>query len=221
MELTDCYEENNLRFCRSGDFYIVGTNGSKFQNGFVNPEKITSRIFIPAYVNGIPVREIGSSSLATSPIIENVIIEARINQINMYAFYRDFHLVQINIPNTCQFLFRSAINTADSDGIPPPNSYGLLNVFFEPNSKIRLIGHHALAYRAMVHISICDKVSVGTHTDTFKRSSVVIYSPFHFMIGKIPTTTTNFSSFCMMNKMTFTEKKRLIFKYCLVILFCM
>ena len=192
--MSGCIEYLNVRYCFVNSIFIVGDNVScalvsNPQNGI---------IFIPYKINDTEVKELGAKSFSQCRTIEQVTIEARITQINKYAFLECEKLERINIPNTCKIIQPWGIQTYNATlGKSLPNPYKSLTIFFEANSKIKYIDTHGISYREDVNIYTCERINPILNSETFKGvTNLKIYSPASFVLNKTRSTTREFSSQC-------------------------
>ena len=195
--MVDYYVFENVRYYTINGTFMLGNNETSATD---DPSKGVVNLFVPLKVNNIYVKEIGSRSFLESKFLSTVTIEARITQINNRAFGYCRYLERINIPNTCELILQYGVQTYDSDlGGYKSNPYKKLDVFFEPNSKIKYIDDHAFAYRLNINIYFCNKVQPSIHYYAFVVSpNVTIYSPYSFRFNNIRTTTRNFSTQCVL-----------------------
>ena len=196
--MSGCEIWHELRFCTNSNVFMLGDNFTK-KSGLANSSFCPTLVIIPPNVNGKEVREIGAYALSDCPLIKEIIINARITQINSHAFFASASLEKINIPNTCLYILDSALdfwNQSLGDHITNP---GTSKVFFEPNSKIAFIDNHGISYRENVHIYFCSAVSPRLHKYAFAvTSNVVVYSRVSFIFNGKRTNTSNYSSLCSM-----------------------
>ena len=192
--MSNCIEYLNVKYCFVNNIFIVGDNVSRAlistpQNGI---------IFIPYKINDNEIKEIGANSFSSCNTIEQVTIEARITQINEYAFGWCAKLERINIPNTCKIIQKWGIQTYNTTlGNSLPNPYKSLTIFFEANSKIKYIDTHGISYRENVNIYTCERINPILNPETFKKvTNLKIYSPASFVLNKIRSTTREYSSQC-------------------------
>ena len=193
--MAEYYVFENVRYYTVNGVFMLGNNRTSATD---DSSKEVVNLFVPLKVNDIFVREIGSYAFHESKSLSTVTIEARITQINYRSFSFCRALERINIPNTCEIILPYGANTYNSTlGEYKSNPFKKLDVFFEPNSKIKYIGDHAFAYRTYVNIYFCNKVKPIIHSDVFLKSpNVNIYSPTSFKFFNIKSSARNVSTQC-------------------------
>ena len=160
---------------------IIGDNtttGSGIKSGATVPSKIV----IPFDDGEDPILEIGGMAFQGLAEIREVVILAKINVINQYAFYRCENLAKINIPSSVYLLATSALDlknkTIESIG------KGKTEIFFEQHSRISVFENAAISNKEIIFIYICDVVNI-TLTGSYifggaSRYKVYSYNKFNF-----------------------------------------
>ena len=217
--MTECEEWHEFKFCTVNNIFILGDNQTA-SSGLVNAGKYPSLVIIPPYVNGKEVKEIGAYSLKNCPLIKEIIIEARITQINIYATWGCASLEKIKIPNTCLYIFNSGIhiwNSTLKSGVTNP---GTSRVMFEPNSKISFIGYQGISYRENIYLYFCNKVNPSFSSGAFNcNKKLVVYSPVSFIFNGKRTNSSEYFSACSIPKTCLIQRKRRMqFYLCIILL---
>ena len=148
----------NYTFHESGKFFYVGVGNSsesaRENETYPNAVHIGSTIeevVIPERIDGYRVLEIGGRAFRRCLYLKTVTIQARITQINMYAFYECANLTNINIPSSCEYIGNCAISCIYND----TTANGTLAVKFEPNATIKYVGHFAIERKDVIIIFFC------------------------------------------------------------------
>ena len=214
--MENCVDHENIYYCTVNDKFIVGTDSKTYGNAIVE-RPLQSHIFIPKTVNGNEVKEIGAYAFIECATLSEVTIEARIVRINQHAFCRCCRLTRINIPNTCVSIDPWGLQTFN---ISSPNDYNnvykSLNIYFEPNSKLKTIGQAGIACRETVNIFFCERVDVKIEREAFDKTTYLnVYSPSSFAFYGKRTITKGYSSLCAAPRTCFIRSKA-IFRYSLI-----
>ena len=194
LNMSDCVEYLNVRYCFVNNTFIVGDNESYA----LISEPLNGTIFIPFKIGENEVKEIGARSFMGCISLEQVTIEARITQINDRAFVSCEKLQKINVPNTCTIIQGWGLQTYNiTYGGYRPNPYKSFTIFFEPNSRIKYIDTRGISFRVNVNIYTCERINPNIVSDTFKEvKNLKIYSPVSFVFNNISSITKNYSSQC-------------------------
>ena len=191
--MSNCIGYKGIKYCSFDDYLIVGTNTSSNGNALIDRNQ--DHIHIPLEINGTKIKELGQCAFKGCKSLISVLIEARITQIGKNCFSECSKLERITIPNTCIYIMGWGIQTYSSEFTNEANKYEKLEVFFEPNSQIIFLGSHAISYREIVEIHICNIVQPTVVSGAFtKNTKTTVYSPYNFVFGNIRTTTSNYSS---------------------------
>ena len=194
--MTDCVAWQEFKFCTKNKKFILGDNET-IGSGLVKVGVYPQLVIIPPYVNQREVQEIGYSALSDCPLIKEIIIEARITQINQEAFWACTSLEKITIPNTCLYIFSSAIHIWNSSRGIWDKTPGTSIVIFEPNSKLAFIGIHGISYRRNIHIYLCNKVHTKLDSESIGfTDNIITFSPISFVFNRKLTNTSKYSSLC-------------------------
>ena len=180
MSTTTCGEWNEFAYFFVNNKCILGNNQSR---ALISGKQLPEIVIIPQYVNGHPVLELGVNSLSHNTIIREIVILARITQINYNAMRCCTNLEKINIPSSCLYIFDSGIhmfNSSMPDHTPTP---GVTNVIFEPNSKIQYIDGQGISYRETINIFFCSPVKPILHRFAFSDSNPQFFSPYNFWLS--------------------------------------
>lgn len=218
--MENCIEYEEIYYCRVNGAFSVGTGSSSAKNAVVK-SPLKSHILIPKAVKENEVKEIAVNAFFECSELSEVTIEARIVKINHHAFCRCCSLTKINIPNTCESIDAWGIQTYNISSNDATNPFKSLNVYFEPNSKLKAIEQIGIALRENVNLYFCEKVNVEINKDAFQSvTNLKVYSPFSFTFNGIRTITKNYSSLCYVPKTCFRQtKKYLHLSMCFSILF--
>ena len=203
-----CGEWNGLSFYLINNICILGNNQtSALSDVNLCPETV----IIPPKVNGYSVLELGRYSLTHCKNMKELIILARITQINEYATWACENLVKVNIPYTCKYIFYSGIhmwNSTRNERVPTP---GTANITFEPNSQLTFIGPQGISFRENVNIFFCSKVNmINVDGYPFAFTNPHFFSPYKFRLTESIYVSSNsiLPSLCVtQEKKTFVCKK--------------
>ena len=152
-------------------------------------------IIIPEKVNGFSVVEIGYAAFAKLEALETVQIDARIVQINQFAFYGCSSLMSINIPPTVKFIGFASISALkfNASGTSLREQYttstGVLTVKFEPNSTITTIQKYGIERKEHVIIYYCGYVEPDILPGSlfFGATSKIVFSPIPLNWSEVRT----------------------------------
>ena len=180
--MTLCGQWNEFNYYLVSNKCILGNNASV---SLISGKTCPDTIIIPETVNNYTVEEIGKNSLSNLPFKELIIL-ARITQINSGATWGCKNLEKVIIPNTCLYLFNSAIHVWDSSLGDDVSNPGITNVYFEPNSKIAFLDVQAICYRENMNIYFCNSVFPKIIQSAFNNvRNLMIHCPVYFDIGPI------------------------------------
>lgn len=215
----DCFQNNNIWYCKRNNIFIVGNNETDYSNAIVS-QPLQSEITIPYSVYGHAIKEVGKNAFRECSALSRVNIRAKIYQINQFAFCRCKRLEEIIIPATCLYIFQWGIQTWDStQGQTSPNPYKSLNVIFKPFSKLQLLQTHAISYRENLNIFFCNNVNPVVDQKAFYRSkNVNFYSPESFVFNGKETIKYD-SQYCH-EKVTYNTIRKTSVLFVLSIFLC-
>ena len=191
-----CSTWHEIKLCTVNNTFIVGNNSTTSKNGLADASNEPEILIIPPEVDKQEIKEIGKHAFAYCKQIREVIIEARIIQINERTFLGCEKIEKITIPNTCKYIFHSAIDlyNASKGSVTNP---GTTKIYFEANSKISFIYSHGISYKENFLLYTCEEIKPKTDGQSFIAvTNLMIYSPVSFVFNKIRSTTIGFSSHC-------------------------
>ena len=132
-------------------FAIVGTNASERKANAAS-SSISGVVVIPKYYNNLPITEIGRFAFFQCHKVTEVQIKANIKYIHTYAFDRMSSLKRINVPSSCEYLFKYAITFTTK-------SYGQSSISAEiiigPNSNLKQVTSYAFGNAKTISIFLC------------------------------------------------------------------
>lgn len=193
------FTENKIKYSTFNEsdyqYVLVGTNNeSSTDREDMTPTAVTettiTSVTIPKTAFGYPVLEIGCKAFASCLSLSTVTIQARIRQINMYAFHRCKSLTSINIPPTCEFIGYAAISCVINDGENGVAATGVLTIKFEPNATIKYIGQYGIEQKQVIIIFFCgDNPPTVPNNALFNGATFkVIYAPKAISWGGVTAT---------------------------------
>ena len=196
--MVECLIYGSLRYCTVNGVFMVGDNTSTPRNGLFEPNNCPNLLVIPFSVQGKKVEQIGSLSFYECHQINIIIIEAMITVIHHAAFERSFNLQRVYLPNTLEIIYGWGFQMYNGSSVSA--SHGSVDFIFEPNSKLRYIGDHAMSYKEHVNIFICDYMNPSFNGNPFASVvNVTFFSPKSFHIYGRNTITENYFPLCSHN----------------------
>ena len=211
--MVDCYKWHEFKYCVVNGILVLGDNATA-KSGLVSSGTYPSIVNIPFSVNGKEVKQIGAYSLEFCPLIKEIKIRAKITQINKHALWGCASLEKITIPNSCMYIFKSAIHVWNSSLGNEKTNPGTTEVIFLPNSKLAFIEMQGISYRENMYLYFCSYVNPKLDTYAFKWTiNVVAFSPYSFTFNGTSTVIKNFPSLCHpfdYNTKNYSERKLLV-----------
>ena len=110
--------------------YVLGDNSSNIKNALESGNTCPETIFVPKYVYGHKIEEIGAYPFDSCTNTKVLNVKARITQINYNAFRQATSLEKVYLPNTLKYIFDNAIHVWNStlgNGVINP---GITEIFF-------------------------------------------------------------------------------------------
>ena len=180
-----CEELESFRYCLVNGKYILGDNTTKGANALITGKTCPEKAIIPEFVKEHRIEEIGTCALYSCANLKELIVKARITQINGNAFYEAKNLVNVYLPKTLLYIFSNGIHLWDSENgncVPNP---GITNVYFERGSKIEYISSQGISYKEFLYLHTCEviKPELDSHAFSFVVNLYVV-SPSNYSIGK-------------------------------------
>ena len=218
--IEDCGVYNEFSYYFVNGKCILGDNST---SAFISGKTCPKTIIIPPKVNDNPVLEIGCNAIYNLVNLRELIILARITQINSRGIYSCPNLEKVNVPNTCLYIFYSGIhmwNHTLGNHVPNP---GTTNVTFEPNTQIAYISYHGIVYRENINIFFCNKVNLTTNGDPFQFSNTKLYSPYSYRLTSsyYVNSIQNLPSICNVPQISLYCKKnnhKIVFKILFILI---
>ena len=105
-------------------------------------------------------------------------------------------LEYIRLPNTLEILEDFSLHFWDlvENFHPAP---GIATVIFEPNSKLKIIKSHALAYKDTLYIHTCEPIRAEVRYAGFAFVNTInFFSPAHFSVDGHTSIQSNFTDYC-------------------------
>lgn len=156
---------------------IIGDMASTRMNGIKSGVTVPNKIIIPKLIDGVEIKAIGSYTFYQCLIIEECIIEARINTIYRWAFQGCQNLRYINIPSSVLYLKNAAIDGRNN------NTYGVgpITIYFERKSKLMEIENAGISNFDIINVFLYDKINPTNSTHMFGNvKNLTIYSRYSY-----------------------------------------
>ena len=190
---------DNLRVTLQNGKYIIGTNETTAGNGYINKDIAGSVLTIPSKIDEKKIEEIGQYAFHRCFNIEEVFISDSIRAINQWAISDCYNLRSIIIPPSVEFIGTVGIHTYNRTkrniySNLPLKSYtskGVLNVVFQPHSRIQYIGEFGISRKENIIVHYYDHGLFSCHSDIFYISviqRVKIISPYSSSFCGYPTS---------------------------------
>ena len=182
MTYTDCFTNNEIKYCRADGYLVVGTGVFDSYNPNAVSSTYSGEIRIPSSINDESVKEISACAFSRCCLITSVYIEPGITKICKRAFADCYSLIKINIPSTIESIGTSGIhffNFTTSNRV----SSGTCIVHFEKNYVLKEIGSNCFGYKENVILYFENPVhpKLGTTClNNVNRLKIISPGPFVF-----------------------------------------
>lgn len=145
MPCTDETWENKVRYCKFGEYWLVGDNETVNKaNAVSQTTDVSGVLTIPRTVNGIPVKEIGQWAFYRCGLVTSIVIKARITTINYRGFSQMPSVGQILLPSTLEYILYAGIDLYNFNTASVTTAVTIISI--ERGSKLKYIAASGISY---------------------------------------------------------------------------